>query len=103
MKILLVEDEIEMQKYHSSLKNIVEIANDFNSAYEKIQVYEYDCVLLDITLPNGNGLDLIKTIKRIAGQNRIIIISAKNSFDDKIDGLNLELMITCKTLLFTGT
>jgi DNA-binding response OmpR family regulator len=67
---------------------------------KKIQVYEYDCVLLDITLPNGNGLDLIKLI---AGQNRIIIISAKNSFDDKIDGLNLELMITCQNPLFTGT
>jgi DNA-binding response OmpR family regulator len=60
-----------MQKKYHHLeleKNIVEIANDFNSAW-KIQVYEYDCVLLDITLPNGNGLDLIKLIK-IAGQNR---------------------------------
>ena len=68
MKILLVEDEIEMQKsitrYLELEKNIVEVANDFNSAYEKIQLYEYDCVLLDITLPNGNGLDLIKNIKK---------------------------------------
>ena len=67
MKILVVEDEKEMQKsitqYLELEKNIVEVANDFNSAYEKIQVYEYDCVLLDITLPKGNGLDLIKTIK----------------------------------------
>jgi DNA-binding response OmpR family regulator len=93
MKILLVEDEIEMQKsiirYLELEKNIVETANDFNSAYEKIQVYEYDCVLLDITLPNGNGLELIKTIKNSRPKTGIIIISAKNSFDDKIDGLNL--------------
>jgi DNA-binding response OmpR family regulator len=93
MKILVVEDEIEMQKsitqYLELEKNIVEVANDFNSAYEKIQVYEYDCVLLDITLPNGNGLDLIKTIKNSRPKTGIIIISAKNSFDDKIDGLNL--------------
>jgi DNA-binding response OmpR family regulator len=61
---------------------------------KKIQVYEYDCVLLDITLPNGNGLDLIKTIKNSRPKTGIIIISAKNSFDDKIDGL--ELMITCQ-------
>jgi DNA-binding response OmpR family regulator len=93
MKILLIEDEIEMQKsitrYLELEKNLVEVANDFNSAYEKIQVYEYDCVLLDITLPNGNGLDLIKTIKNSRPKTGIIIISAKNSFDDKIDGLNL--------------
>ena len=93
MKILVVEDEIEMQKsitqYLELEKNIVEVANDFNSAYEKIQVYEYDCVLLDITLPKGNGLDLIKTIKNCRPKTGIIIISAKNSFDDKIDGLNL--------------
>jgi DNA-binding response OmpR family regulator len=63
MKILLVEDEIEMQKYHSLLeKNIVEIGMIL-IVLMKIQVYEYDCVLLDITLPNGNGLDLIKLLK----------------------------------------
>lgn len=93
MKILVVEDEIEMQKsiirYLELENNIVEVATDFSAAYEKIQVYEYDCVLLDITLPNGNGLDLIKAIKNSRPKTGIIIISAKNSFDDKIDGLNL--------------
>jgi DNA-binding response OmpR family regulator len=93
MKILLVEDEIEMQKtikhYLGLEKNIVEVASDFNIAYEKIQLYEYDCVLLDITLPQGNGLDLIKTIKESRPKTGIIIISAKNSFDDKIEGLDL--------------
>lgn len=93
MKILLVEDEIEMQKsirhYLGLEKNIVEVASDFNTAYEKIQLYEYDCVLLDSTLPNGNGLDLIKAIKSTKPKTGIIIISAKDSLDDKIDGLNL--------------
>jgi DNA-binding response OmpR family regulator len=93
MKILLVEDEIEMQKsishYLGLEKYIVEIANDFEMAYEKIQLYEYDCVLLDITLPKGNGLELIKSIKNRRPKTGIIIISAKNSLDDKIDGLNL--------------
>lgn len=93
MKILLVEDEIEMQKtikhYLGLEKNIVEVASDFNVAYEKIQLYEYDCVLLDITLPQGNGLDLIETIKESRPKTGIIIISAKNSFDDKIEGLDL--------------
>ena len=93
MKILVIEDEIEMQKsikhYLELEKNIVEVVSDFDTAYEKIQLYDYDCVLLDITLPNGNGLDLIKTIKSNRSKTGIIIISAKNSFDDKIDGLNL--------------
>ena len=93
MKILLVEDEIEMQNsiidYLELEKFKVEIANDFELAFEKIQLYEYDCILLDITLPKGNGLELIKTIKNTRPKTGIIIISAKNSLDDKIDGLNL--------------
>jgi DNA-binding response OmpR family regulator len=93
MKILLVEDEIELQKsisdYLGIEKYIVEVANDFEIAAEKIQLYEYECVLLDITLPRGNGLDLIKLIKKLRKKTGIIIISAKNSLDDKIDGLNL--------------
>jgi DNA-binding response OmpR family regulator len=93
MKILLVEDEPEMQKsivhYLELEKFKVEVANDFEIAFEKIQLYEYDCILLDITLPNGNGLELIKAIKKTRPKTGIIVISAKNSLDDKIDGLNL--------------
>ncbi|MCG9792272.1 response regulator transcription factor [Flavobacterium algicola] len=93
MKILVVEDEIEVQNmiqhYFELEKNIVEIASDFDNAFEKIHMYEYDCILLDITLPKGDGLDLIKYIKTTSPKTGIIIVSAKNSFDDKIDALNL--------------
>lgn len=93
MKILVVEDEIEMKnsisQYLELEKYLVEYASDFNSAFEKINLYEYDCILLDITIPNGSGLDLIADIKKMRPKTGIIIISAKNSVDDKIDGLNL--------------
>ncbi len=93
MKILLIEDEPELRK---SIKHflhqegyIVESANDFIKALEKIEVYDYDCILVDITLPNGNGLEIIKQLKQNFSKAGIIIISAKNSLDDKITGLDL--------------
>ena len=93
MKVLLVEDEREMQEsisqYLEIEKYLVEFATDYNQAFEKIHLYEYDCVLVDITLPHGSGLDLIKEIKNRRPKTGIIIISAKNSVDDKIQGLNL--------------
>jgi len=93
MKILLVEDEPELQKsikqYFEIESNVVEIAVDFVKAEQKITLYDYDCILIDITLPNGSGLDLIKAIKEKKSRAGIIIISAKNSLDDKIAGLDL--------------
>lgn len=93
MKILLIEDEPELRK---SIKHflhqegyIVESANDFIKAIEKIEVYDYDCILVDITLPKGNGLEIIKQLKQNFSKAGIIIISAKNSLDDKITGLDL--------------
>ena len=93
MKILLIEDEPELRK---SIKHflhqegyIVESANDFIKAIEKIEVYDYDCILVDITLPNGNGLEIIKQLKQNFSKAGIIIISAKNTLDDKITGLDL--------------
>ena len=93
MKILLIEDEPELRK---SIKHflhqegyIVESANDFIKAIEKIEVYDYDCILVDITLPKGNGLEIVKQLKQNFSKAGIIIISAKNSLDDKITGLDL--------------
>lgn len=68
---------------------IVEEATDFSSGMDKIISYDYDCILLDITLPDGNGLELLQEIKNLKKSDSIIIISAKNSLDDKIKGLDL--------------
>jgi len=93
MKLLLVEDEIELQvsikQYFEIEGNVVEVADDYVKAAQKIAVYDYDCILIDITLPNGSGLDLIQEIKLTKSKAGIIIISAKDSVDDKIFGLDL--------------
>lgn len=93
MKILLVEDEPEMaQSISQSLtqeKYVVENAYTLQAALEKIHIYEYDCILLDISLPGGSGLTLLKELQKINKTEGVIIISAKNSLDDKIEGLNL--------------
>lgn len=91
MKILVIEDEAELRKsikeYLHNEGYVVESADDFNKASEKTNVYEYDCVLVDITLPHGSGLDIIKQLKKSGSKAGVIIISAKNSLDDKIIGL----------------
>ena len=93
MKILLIEDEAELRKsikqYLISVSYVVESVAEYTKALEKIYDYSYDCVLVDITLPNGNGLDLIQTLKQSKPKTGIIIISARNSLDDKITGLDL--------------
>ena len=93
MKLLVIEDEPEMlENIVQTLERehyIVETATDYKSALYKIGVYDYDCILLDITLPDGNGLDILKELK-LAGKNEgVIIISAKDSLNDRLQGLNL--------------
>lgn len=91
MKVLVIEDEKELSKsicqFLSTEQFITETAYDFESALEKISLYDYACIILDITLPNGNGLTLLKELKNNKKADGIIIISAKNSLDDKITGL----------------
>jgi DNA-binding response OmpR family regulator len=93
MKILLVEDELQLSKtLLKFLKNegfLVDTAFDFPQALFKIADNVYDCILIDITLPKGNGLELTKQLKADHSKSGIIIISAKNSDDDKILGLDL--------------
>ena len=92
MKILIIEDEIELLiavgNYLTRENYICELADNFAKANEKLSVYEYDIILLDIGLPDGNGLDLLKIIKKYNKKAGIIILSAKNSLDDKIIGLD---------------
>ncbi len=93
MKILIVEDEIELliaiSNYLVKEQYICELADTYTKAQEKISIYEYDVILLDITLPDGNGIDLLKAIKQKNSHSGVIIISAKNSLNDKITGLDL--------------
>lgn len=93
MKLLIVEDEPalleEMKSFLGKENYICEIAANFNDADEKLSVYHYDVALIDITLPGGSGLQLIENLKHQNTDTGIIVISARNSLDDKLTGLDL--------------
>lgn len=93
MKILVIEDELSLQELMvRALKQegyVTESAADFGSAMEKLGVYSYDCVLLDINLPGGSGLDILEHMKKSGNRSDVIIISARDSIDDKVRGLEL--------------
>ncbi|AZA83652.1 DNA-binding response regulator [Chryseobacterium lactis] len=93
MKILIVEDEAELAKsiseYLSEESYLCECASTFNEAMTKIEMFHYDCILLDIMLPDGNGLKILEELKKQNKQDGVIIISAKNALDDKIEGLKM--------------
>ena len=93
MKILLIEDEKELA---SDIKSFIaeegylcETAYSFEDGLRKISLHEYDCAIIDITLPGGSGLKIIEELKQLTGNTGIIIISAKNSLSDKLTGLEL--------------
>ncbi|MBE6243734.1 MAG: response regulator transcription factor [Bacteroidales bacterium] len=93
MKLLIIEDEASLQELMTlTLKKegyIVENAMDYAEAMDKLGGYSYDCVLLDINLPGGSGLDILEHIKKSCNQLNVIIISARDSIDDKVRGLEL--------------
>lgn len=93
MKILIIEDEKELVKsiisYLKEDNYICETAVDYRSAINKIELYSYDCILLDITLPDGNGLNILKHMKLNNKLDGVLIISAKDSVDDRVEGLQL--------------
>lgn len=93
MKILVIEDEQELlETIQTSLEKeqyLVETASDYQAACKKIEMYDYDCILLDIMLPGGDGLNILSELSRLKKTNNVIIISAKDSVDDKIRGLEL--------------
>ena len=93
MKILLVEDEKALASpildFLRAEGHVCEWVADAQSAGEKIGLYEYDCALVDIMLPDGSGLDLVRKLKEARSRAGVIIISAKNSLDDKVKGLDL--------------
>ncbi len=93
MKILIIEDEKELVKsmaqYLRQESYVCEIAYSAREAKEKIVMFEYDCILLDINLPDGNGLQLLEILKEAGKTDGVIIITAKNSLEDRVQGLNL--------------
>lgn len=93
MKILIIEDEKDMMhNMKATLEKenfLVESAFNYREAMSKIGVYDYDCILLDITLPDGNGLEILKELKEKGYGDAVIIVSAKDSLDDKVKGLDL--------------
>ncbi|MFT3700999.1 MAG: response regulator transcription factor [Agriterribacter sp.] len=93
MKILIIEDEQQLAKsmseYLSGESYSCETASTFHEALDKIDTYEYDCILLDLTLPGGDGMKILQELKQQEKQDGVIIISAKNSLEDKIMGLKI--------------
>jgi DNA-binding response OmpR family regulator len=93
MKILIVEDEPALreliQRSLEKERYVTETAVDFDSALDKIEMYDYDCILLDIMLPGGSGLDVLARLKELRKKENVIIISAKDSLEDKVLGVEL--------------
>ena len=93
MKILIIEDEPSlrevMQRALEQERYIVETAATYAEADARIAAYSYDCILLNIMLPDGSGLRLLEHIKHLRRRDNVIIISARDSLDDKVEGLEL--------------
>ncbi|MEJ7675570.1 MAG: response regulator transcription factor [Chitinophagaceae bacterium] len=93
MKILIIEDEQELSEsivsYLKGEDYVCEVASTFNKALQKIELYDYDCIVLDITIPGGSGLDILRELKVNKKLDGVLIVSARNSLDDKVNGLTL--------------
>ncbi|MAS20731.1 MAG: DNA-binding response regulator [Leeuwenhoekiella sp.] len=93
MKILIIEDEPQMldnmRRTLEQEQYLVESAATYSEALDKIGAYAYDCILLDVMLPDGNGLKILKELKAQQKEEGVIIVSANDSLDDRIEGLNL--------------
>lgn len=93
MKVLIIEDEVELSKsiaeYLSEENYLCEFASTFQEAMHKIEMFDYACIILDIMLPDGNGLKILEELKNQNKQDGVIIVSAKNALDDKIKGLQM--------------
>lgn len=93
MKILIVEDEPDLAQNIANYMNgenyRCEFATTYSQAIVKIDSYNYDCILLDLMLPGGNGLQVLNHLKDIGRREGVIIISAKNSIEDKVAGLQI--------------
>lgn len=93
MKILLVEDEQELAKsivqYVSNENYNIDVSHNYFDAEDKILTHSYECALIDLMLPDGSGFELVKLLKKVQPECGIIIITAKNTIDDKILGFDI--------------
>ena len=93
MKLLLVEDEVKLvhaiTTYFNKERMVCERAYTYDAGTEKIALYEYDCIIVDLGLPDGRGIDLVQQLKQLDSESGIIIISANGTLESKLDGLNL--------------
>jgi len=93
VKLLIVEDNSQLLKTVLQSLNaedfVCEAADNFSAAHEKISLYRYDVLIVDINLPDGSGLDLIRSCKKQSPETGIIVISARNSLENKVEGLEL--------------
>jgi DNA-binding response OmpR family regulator len=92
MKLLVVEDETSLlqsiQEYFTQEDYLCEGVTTYAAAIEKIEIFNYDCIILDINLPDGSGLKLLQYLRQNKKEDGVVIISARGSLDDKITGLN---------------
>jgi len=93
MKVLVVEDELPLAdsicEYLGQEQFQCERAPDYHTAKTKLEDFDYDCIILDIGLPGGSGLSLLSALKADHKADGVLIISAKNSLDDKVQGLRM--------------
>jgi DNA-binding response OmpR family regulator len=93
MKLLVIEDEVSLLRsileYFEQEDFLCESASSYKDGIEKIEGFQYDCIILDINLPGGSGLQLLQYLRKNKKDDGVIIISARNSLNDKIEGLNL--------------
>lgn len=93
LKLLIIEDEFSLKQsmvdFLTASSYLCESASNYHDALEKIELFDYDCIILDIMLPGGSGLDLLKSLKQNNKSDGVIIISAKGELDDKIQGIEM--------------
>jgi len=93
MKLLVIEDERSLLEsilqFFKREKFLCEFASSYAEGIRKIEDFQYDCIILDINLPGGSGLQLLKYLRQNKNGDGVIIISARDSLDDRINGLDL--------------
>jgi DNA-binding response OmpR family regulator len=93
LKLLIIEDEFSLKQsmvdFLTTSAYLCESASNYRDALEKIELYDYDCIILDIMLPGGSGLDLLRSLKQNNKSEGVIIISAKGELEDKITGIEM--------------